>query len=126
MQYIGEHPADTLLVKVYPEGRSSYSLWEDDGKSFDFEKGNIAKTRFECTDTDKETELVIFPCQGFYQGIYQSRTYDLEIHSLVKPDQILVNGSKSENWKYDSSGKVMLSVTQKNILEKQIVKIIKF
>ncbi|NEW85068.1 MAG: DUF4968 domain-containing protein, partial [Mariniphaga sp.] len=45
MQYIGEFPVDTLILKIYPDKKSSYTLLEDDGTTFDFEKGNIAKTR---------------------------------------------------------------------------------
>jgi alpha-glucosidase len=126
MQYIGEHPVDTLILKVFPQKQSSYTLWEDDGRSFDFEKGIIAKTKFECIDFEEETEFIISPCQGSYSGIPGSRTFQLEIETPHKPAQVLINGSKTENWKYDSSGKVILSVYQKQIREKQVIRILKF
>lgn len=123
MQYTGEHPLDTLIIKVYPEKQSSYTLLEDDGVSFDFEKGNISKTRFECVVTDKETKFTIYPCEGTYTGILVSRTYQLEIDSQHKPTKVLINGNKIYSWKYANSGKVILCVSQKNISEKQIVTI---
>jgi len=125
MQYIGEFPVDTLILKVYPERQSNYTLWEDDGKTFDYENGDIAKTRFECNDTDKEIELIISPTQGKYSGMSGTRTYQLEIDSALKPLQIMVNGLLTDNWKYDNSGKIILWVIQKNSLEKQIVRIVK-
>ena len=124
MQYIGEQAVDTLIVRVYPAKKSSYTLWEDDGRSFDFEKGKIAKTRFESAETDQETELTIFPCEGSYSGIYKSRIYELEINLPSRPTQIMVNGNAIENWKY-GSGKVVLPVSQKDIREKQTIKILK-
>jgi alpha-glucosidase len=124
MQYIGEFPVDTLIVRVYPEKKSSYTLWEDDGKTYDYEKGNYAKTRFECVDSAQETELTIFPCQGSYSGMYQSRTYELEVNLPSKPKQVMVNGKVHENWEYHS-GKVTLSVSQENVHEKQTVKLSK-
>jgi len=125
MQYIGEHSVDTLIVRVNPAKKSSYSLWEDDGITYDYEKGIIAKTTFECVDTNKETEFTIFPCEGSYNGIFKSRTYELEIGSSSKPVQVLVNGSSVNDWKYDDSGKVTISVYQKSTLEKQVVKLLK-
>ncbi len=125
MQYIGEHPIDTLIVRVFPEKQSTYTLLEDDGKTFDFEKGIIAKTRFECNSSEKQTEFIIQPTQGTYSGMMTSRTYQLEIESPYKPAQVLVNGSKVENWNYDTSGKVILMVSQKNNLDKQVVTITK-
>jgi alpha-glucosidase (family GH31 glycosyl hydrolase) len=114
MQYIGEYPVDTLILRVYPDQKSSYTLFEDDGRSFDYEKGSIAKTRFECNETDKNTEFIIHPTEGHYIGISNSRTYQLEIESLKKPAEVIVNGRKTEDWKYDVSGKVILFVKQKN------------
>ena len=123
MQYIGEHPVDTIIVKVFPENQSSYMLWEDDGRSFDYEKDNIAKTRFKCIATDKNTEFIIHPRVGFYTGMCGSRTYQVEINFPDKPVQILVNGSKVEGWKYDSSGNVILLVNQQSMFEKQVIEI---
>lgn len=125
MQYIGEHPADTLIVTVFPEKQSSFMLWEDDGKSFDYENGKIAKTSFECNDTDKETELIISPEKETYSGMSESRTYQLEIDCSQKPSQVKVNSIASDNWKYDKAGKVILWVIQKNHLEKQEIRISK-
>ena len=125
MQYIGEHPVDTLIVKVFPHNKSSYTLWEDDGRSFDYEKGIIAKTKFECTDTDKETEFTISPCVGYYSGMPGSRTYQLEIAMPHKPSLIRINGTRAESWNYTPSGKVILSVSQKKLQEKQVIRIVK-
>ncbi|NEW84667.1 MAG: DUF5110 domain-containing protein [Mariniphaga sp.] len=124
MNYIGEHPADTLIIKVYPEGKSSYTLLEDDGKSFDYEKGRMTKTRFECLQANDKTEFIIHPCEGTYSGVFVSRTYQLEIVWSAEPKQVLVNGSKTENWKYDRDGKIRLTVFHKNTSQNQVITIL--
>ena len=123
MQFIGERPVDTLIVRVYPEKRSSYTLFEDDGKSFEFEKGSIAKTLFECSVMDKEIEFVIHPVEGSYAGIKSSRVYQIEFLSSGKPVAVNVNGTKSESWDYSDSGTVTIYISQKSIREKQVVTI---
>jgi len=124
MQYIGEYPTDTLIIKVYPEGQSSYTLLEDDGKSFDYETGKVAKIRFECIATASKTDFTIYPVNGSYTGMFTSRTYQLEIDIPHKPSQVLINGRNTEDWKIDLSGKVILFVNQKNTSEKQMITIL--
>ena len=124
MQYIGELTTDTLIVRVYPDKKSSYTLWEDDGMTYDYEEGKFAKTRFESADSEKETEFTIFAAGGTYNGMYQSRTYELEITIPKKPARVLVNKKEISGWKYDSD-KVMLTVNQNNVREKQTIKIVK-
>jgi len=124
MQYISELPVDTLILKVYPEKKSSYTLLEDDGKTFDYEKGDIAKTRFECNETEKNTEFIIHAAEGQYIGIPNRRTYQIEIASSKKPSKIMVNAINTDDWLFDISGKIILIVNQKNRTEKLSINII--
>ena len=126
MQFIGEFPMDTVLLKVFPHEQSTYTLWEDDGLSFDYENMKISAITFECNDQEKETEFTISKNNGSYSGMPNSRTYQMEIDIAQKPLQVTINGNRIENWKYDSSGKVILTVYQKKLEEKQVIKIIKF
>jgi alpha-glucosidase (family GH31 glycosyl hydrolase) len=103
MQYSGEFSSDTLILKVYPENKSSYTLLEDDGKSFDYEKGNIAETYFECSANDALTELTILPTKGTYKGMGESRTYEIELNIPEKPSKILVNNKLVEDWKFGNA-----------------------
>lgn len=41
---IGEKPLDPLTLDIYPSGRSSYTLYEDDGLTLDCQRGAFAKT----------------------------------------------------------------------------------
>ncbi|HEY3369788.1 MAG TPA: TIM-barrel domain-containing protein [Prolixibacteraceae bacterium] len=124
MQYMDEYAVDTLIVKVFPDKQSSYTLLEDDGRTFDYEKGSIARTQFECHATDKQTEFVIYPVVGTYNGIYTSRTYQLEIDFPRKPKNVWVNGNKSKSWIFDHSGKVLLIMNKKSTTEKQVITIL--
>jgi alpha-glucosidase (family GH31 glycosyl hydrolase) len=124
MQFIGENPIDTLIIKVYPYKESSYTLLEDDGVSYDFEKGNIAKTLFESKEDDKGVEFIIHPVQGQYTGMLNYRTYQLELFLSQKPAQVFLNGNRIENLESDKDGKLSVLIDQKNISEKQVLKII--
>ena len=48
VQHTGERPLDELTLLIYPEGRSRFELYEDDGRTNAYRRGAHALTRFEC------------------------------------------------------------------------------
>lgn len=44
MQYFGEKPIDPVTLDIYLAGNSAYKLYEDDGKSLNYQKGEFALT----------------------------------------------------------------------------------
>ncbi len=124
MLYIGEHPTDTLVLKVYPEKQSSYTLLEDDGKSFDYEKGMIASTLFECNAGNDKTELTIQPTEGKYEEMIISRTYQIQLYTSKEPRSVLINGQKTGNWKFEPLGKLIIQLPKQNVINKQIITIL--
>jgi alpha-glucosidase (family GH31 glycosyl hydrolase) len=110
IQYVDEHPVDTLIVRVFPEKQSSYTLLEDDGISFDYEKNAIAKTHFTCIAGDTQVEIGI-NCEGSYAGMPKNRCYEFEIATSKKPNMVMLNITPITNWIYSSDGKVKLMVS---------------
>ncbi len=125
MNYIGEKKKDTLILRIYPEKNSSYTLWEDDGISFEYEKGVLAKTRIECTGSEKEIRVTIHPAEGSYKGIPASRTWELELFIPEKPSGLQVNGSNSDRWTFEEPGRLRVPVFQDDVRKKVTVGIIK-
>lgn len=99
-QYIEESPIDTLTVKVYPEGQSSYTLLQDDGISFDYENGNIASTVFSCTKTNSKIHFSIDPVRGSYKNMPKNIVYKIEIAAERKPRQVQINNKTITEWKW--------------------------
>lgn len=93
MNYDGEKKTDSLTLVIYPEGRSSFNLYEDDGKTRDFEKGASANTLIGVVK-GKTTTVIINAAKGQYKGQPKSRVYLLEVHNNTAPAQVLVNGLK--------------------------------
>ncbi len=101
-QYISTDFQDTLIVKVYPEGSTSYSLLQDDGISYKYEKGIIAKTTFKCDIGEDKISFRIDVANDNYQKELANRMYTLEIF-CEQPKEVVLNGAtiKSEDWNYD-------------------------
>lgn len=65
MNSTGARPWDPLTVMVFPgEEESSFTLYEDDGKSFDYRKGVYARTTFTCRPVSGGMEIEVGARKG--------------------------------------------------------------
>lgn len=91
MQPYNRRPASCdlgkLVMRVYPgkEGDvNTFTLYEDDGVTRDYEKGEYAKTRLAYSQKGKKVTVTIFPTEGTYRGQLARRAYRLEICGFGK------------------------------------------
>ncbi|HIB37613.1 MAG TPA: DUF4968 domain-containing protein [Mesonia sp.] len=78
VQYVGEKEIETITLDIYPDGNSSFSLYDDDGKSLDYQKGKYALTIIELNAEDDQVEVTIQPAEGKYK--LDDRTYEIRLH----------------------------------------------
>ena len=48
VQHTGERPLDEVTLQIYPEGTSRFELYEDDGRSNAYRRGQYALTPIVC------------------------------------------------------------------------------
>jgi alpha-glucosidase (family GH31 glycosyl hydrolase) len=80
MHYVDEKPVDPLTLDIFPAAKSSYTLYEDDGKSNDYKNGKYARTQFGCAMLGPDLVVDIGATQGDYDGKLANRTYVLKIN----------------------------------------------
>lgn len=83
-------PLTKLIIRCYPgdEGCcNSYSLYEDDGITTDYEQGQYAETRLEYSLKNGRTEITIHPTQGVYKGSGKKT----ELSDRITPYQTWIN-----------------------------------
>jgi len=109
VDYVGQKPVDALSLHVYPEGRSHFTLYEDDGLTFGYEKGKFAQTDITCQREENEVALSIAPRQGSYAGMPANRRFEVYVHG-ARPHQVNLNGKTLNQgpggWQFDSHAKV--------------------
>jgi alpha-glucosidase len=66
MQYTDERPIDELRLRVYP-GEGEWTLYEDDGHSFEYRTGAWATTTYRVHSNEGETIVEIAARQGEWQ-----------------------------------------------------------
>ncbi len=101
MNFSDERPVDTLTVHIYPSGNSetTYTLYEDDGKSLGYQKGEFSETTFSQKSVHEKSNSVlnlkISESAGVFEEKLTQRVYILSIHGVLeKPSEIICNGSE--------------------------------
>ena len=79
MQYVGEKAWDNLELRIYPGADATFTLYEDEGDSYRYEKGVYSTITFRWNNAKRQ--LIIGNRQGQYPGMLQTRTF-----TLVWPD----------------------------------------
>ena len=90
MQYVGEKAWDNLELRIYPGADGRFTLYEDEGDNYNYEKGAYSTIAFQWNDRTRT--LTIADRQGSYPGMLQSRQF-----TLVLPD------GKQQTVRYDGT-----------------------
>jgi len=88
MQYDGERPLDEVTLLTYPDGTSSFTLYEDDGRTNAYQHGGHATTRFDCVADQSGLTFQIQPPQGDARLIPLGRHYTLQIRTSHPPSKV--------------------------------------
>ena len=102
-------PPDHLIVDVYGPAKAKFDLYEDDGESLDYEKGESAETPLAFAGLKgRSSQLTIGPTTGTFAGQPGERSYEIRLHGIAGPTSVMVNGralrrnrSGAEGWSWD-------------------------
>ena len=75
LQYAMEKPADPIELRVYPGANGSFTLYEDEGDSYNYEKGVHATIPFEWNEAKRT--LTIGKRSGSFPGMLKQRTFNV-------------------------------------------------
>jgi alpha-D-xyloside xylohydrolase len=75
MQYTGEKLNDTLEIRIYKGADAAFSLYEDEGDNYNYEKGKYSIIPFAWNE--KTQSLTIGKLQGGYTGCLKRRIFNI-------------------------------------------------
>ena len=77
VQYANENKFDNLDIVVYPGSDATFTLYEDEGDNYNYEKGKYSTINLAWND--KAQTLTIGKRQGSFDGMPQQRTFHVKI-----------------------------------------------
>ena len=105
MQYIHEKKDYAIGLEVFPGNlnkEATFTLYEDDGESRDYEKNIFSKTKFTSVATKTGFNLTINAPENKGYTPTGKRNYVIKLFSASKPASVLVNLAKAKKIKSDA------------------------
>lgn len=81
-----------LTIRVYPKGISSFTLYEDDGTTYDYEQGVYALTTFECIENEDGIVISKSAPEGSYE--ISERDHIFRVHKEMAVESVTENGRR--------------------------------
>jgi len=101
MKYVDEKPVNAITLDIYPGPNTEFNLYEDDGKSLNYQQGGYATTKI----TANGNVITINKPNGKFTP--PTHGWILKLHANKKPAAITENG-KAANWNYDELNHVVV------------------
>jgi len=101
IQFVDEKAANPIRLFIYGGEDASFTLYEDEGDNYNYEKGAYSEISFKYNDKDKT--LRIFERKGKYPGMIQNRIFEIiyitpdnpkPFNFKIKPDKTAIYKGK--------------------------------
>jgi alpha-glucosidase len=103
-QYAEEAVEGPLVIRVYAGGEGSFSLFEDDGRTFGYESGRYRLREFVWTESGEERSLTArLLHDGFSEAAAQGLTVRVGNLDEAPGEVALSDGTPLRDWRYDSA-----------------------
>jgi alpha-glucosidase (family GH31 glycosyl hydrolase) len=104
---------DPLVISIfYPVDSSLTMIYEDDGETNQYLKGNYAFTKVSYKNNDNNLVITLHPATGRYKGMREKRNFHLKIIGVSPPEEITLYYAnktfKIKDWKYDGNKLTLL------------------
>lgn len=105
-----------FTVQIYPSGKTSFDLYEDDGESYDYEKGVFTITGFSCEELVNELIIKKNTPEGSFKIPDRNHIFcihkNINVNMVQKEGRLLIKlksikefNDANEGWMYDKPGK---------------------
>lgn len=117
--YDGQVPKTELTLDIYPQGQSSFTLYEDDGNTRQYANGASSSQIITASAPDRGVGPIsvnVGAISGHYDGMEPARAYRLQLHTRFPASTVTQNGQplvqaqskaalSAGSWFYDPSDK---------------------
>lgn len=85
---ISQNKQDLSVLDIYPLGKSSIQIYEDDGETFEYEQNRYALTQIDCEDLKDMVGIHIGKAVGEYTG-KRPKAHLIKVHLKNIPEKVV-------------------------------------
>jgi alpha-glucosidase len=102
IQYTGETPAGPLELRVYPGDNCHGALYQDDGHSYDYQKGVFLRVAYSCVVANNGVTVSSHIEKDGFKPWWN--TTELKVYGIISsPKEVSVGDKPVSGWKYDKA-----------------------
>ena len=101
IQYTGEKSVDPITLCIYAGADGQFTIYEDDGVTYDYEKKAFAEIPINWDD--KSQTLTIGKREGSFNGMLKTRTFNVVLVSKEKPVGFSFTPKADKSVSYDGA-----------------------
>ena len=105
LQYSNEKPADPLEIRVYPGSDGSFTLYEDEGDNYNYEKGMSSTIPFSWDNAKRE--LIIGNRKGSFSGMLEKRSFKIIVVGKSQGTGIELTGNPDKTVQYEGKEQII-------------------
>jgi alpha-glucosidase len=110
VQYSAQKPDGPLFLRVYPGPDCAGSLYQDDGTSFAYQKGDFLRVNYTCEAGPGSVRVKISAQQGSFAPWWSQVQVDV-FGIGANPEQVTAGGTALHGWSYDpGTGRVTVTI----------------
>lgn len=83
LQYTSEKKPDLILLRIYKGANAEFTLYEDEGINYNYEKGNYSEIK--ASWNEEVNQLNIADQKGAFKGMLKDRQFQVELISKEQP-----------------------------------------
>ena len=105
IQFVDEKPADPIHLYVFGGADGEFTLYEDEGLNYNYEKGEFATISLQYEDASRE--LTIGERQGSFEGMIEQRTIHVTLIDEEHPGTLLSDSQPQHTLTYQGQKTVV-------------------
>jgi alpha-glucosidase len=101
VQHTGEVPSGPLQLRVYPGDDCRGALYQDDGHTFAYEKGEVLRIHYSCQVSAGSVIVTSSIEKSAFQPWWKSA--ELTVYGeAASPKEVRINDQAVQEWRFDS------------------------
>jgi alpha-glucosidase len=101
VQNVDETPHGSLELKVYPGPNCAGAIYQDDGNTFNYQKGEFLRQAFTCEASSNALKIHLAEPAGTFHPWFHDLKFT--VYSTNKPTSVTLDGKPIKSWKSGAS-----------------------
>jgi alpha-glucosidase len=106
-----DHHFDRLQLHVWPPYPATGILYDDDGRTRAYQRGEFSVTRFSAEGDERRVVVRLGAAEGDFPGQTETRELEIVLQRAAAPAGVQINGQPVAGWRHEpETGRLLIPV----------------